>query len=72
MNPDQPSRVDMFLRRNKVETYDRFFNPLVIPSHEGFFYKNAKTIKFIVPEQYPDQIFEINIFLDDIETTHIR
>ena len=33
MNPDQPFRVDMFLRKHRVRTYDGFFNPLVVPSH---------------------------------------
>ena len=68
MNPTQPNRNDMFVRKNKLFTYDTYFNILNDWTYNYEYYDFSKDYKSQIPFQYKDEVLQLNIFLDDKST----
>jgi hypothetical protein len=62
----------MYVRKNKLFTYDSYFNFLNRSTYNYEYYDFSKGFKSPIPFQFPDEVLQWNIFLDNKSTVHKR
>jgi hypothetical protein len=74
MNWENPQRADIYIRKNNLESYDSWLHSIFgTPTYDQVFYSPVSINVYSTggpqsPQDYPDELLNINLMFSEIET----